>query len=594
MSYLRTVGAGCLIALLGACIAASDQDRTADHVFLNGRVYTANAGQPWAEAIAVTGQNIVYVGDDSGAEAFIGAETAVADLEGKVVLPGLISTHEHPIFFMGLASGLVMENWGDRKPMLKSLQAYIEDNPQGPFYSFGGAYEGMVEIHRQDIDAIIADRPFVMIASSGHGGWANTKALETAGITRDQPDPIDYFERDEDGTPTGYIGSAAAAMHLVSELNLTQKDAVLAEADEVLGFVSSQGVTAVYDAGVAPGSEDSLFSAIAELERGDGLPVRIVASVGAQRPVHIEGALAGLAKYGPMYSSELFRVTTLKVWGDGDLGGLTAGLLEPFTAFPDTRGLVAFPDQEQLDRFVLDAVELGYDVHLHAVGDWANRVALDAFEAVREAGFEDARLSTGHNVLIDAQDRPRYKELDVTLNTFATDIAVPDEGWTWGLGEERAAAKMPMGSFARNGVRVTLSADWPTEDLNPFLQMYTAMTRSRLGEDDSAPEAAERLTLEEAVRAYTTDAAYQIRMEDIIGSIEVGKRADLIIIDRDIFDIPTDDIPGTNVLVTMMNGKIVHDEAVDPSSENPFEGFEDFDVCGDLTFDDGDLQPAND
>jgi predicted amidohydrolase YtcJ len=545
-------------------ISCTQQSEPADCVFTNAKIYTVDNNQEWAEAVAIKGENIVYVGSNEGAKDFIGEETNVTDLKGKMILPGIISAHEHPITFMGLSSGLIIEHSGDRELMLNSLKEYVEDNPEGPYHSFGGAYEGTVEIYRQDIDKIISDKPFVMISQSGHGGWANTKALEMAGIIKGQLDPIDFFERDKDGAPNGYLGSSASAFYLMSKLGLIKKEAVLPQADDILDYISSNGITSVFDAGNPQGLEEPLFSTIAELEIQDKLSIRIVGSVMAQRPVHIKGALAALKKYGHMYSSELFNVNTLKVHGDGDFGGFTSGLLEPYTDNPESRGLVSCPDPEQFHSFMLDAVKLGYDIHSHATGDWTNRIILNGFEEIRNAGYKDVRLSMGHTMIVDKQDRPRFKELDITVNTFATNIAVPEPLMTERIGEERHyTSYMLMKSFIDDGVRLTLSADWPTENLNPFLQIYTAMTRSRVGEDESLPPASEKLTLEDAIRAYTVDAAYQVRMEEIIGSIEVGKRADIIVIDQNIFDIMPDKIPETKVLTTMMNGKIMYEKGME-------------------------------
>ena len=544
-------------------ISCTGQNQPADYVFTNGKIYTVDKNQKWAKSVAIKGENIVYVGSNEGAKDYIGEETNLTDLKGKVMLPGIISAHEHPITFMGLSSGLIIDYSGDSELMLKSLKEYIEANPDGPYHSFGGAYEGTVEIYRQDIDKIIADKPFVMISQSGHGGWANTKALEMAGIIKGQSDPIDFFERDKDGTPNGYLGSSASAFYLVSKLGLIKKEAVLPQADGILNYISANGITTVFDAGNPQGLEEPLFSTMDELEKNGKLSVRVVASIMAQRPIHIKGAIEALKKYGPMFSSELFNVNTLKVHGDGDFGGYTAGLLEPYSDNPESRGLVSFPDAEQFNSFLLDAVKLGYDIHSHAIGDWTNRIILDGFEVIRKAGYNDVRLSMGHTMIVDKQDRQRFKELDVIVNTFATNIAVPEPLMTERIGEERhSTSYMLMKSFINNGVKLTLSADWPTEDLNPFLQIYTAMTRSKVGEDESLPPASEKLTLEDAIRAYTADAAYQIRMEKIIGSIEVDKRADIIVIDKDIFDVAPDEIPETNVLITMMNGKIRYEKKI--------------------------------
>lgn len=573
---------GLMLNTSGCSRTAEDTagESAADVVLTNGKIYTVNPQQPWAEAVAVKGKNIVYVGNREGAQAFVGDKTSLTDLEGKVVLPGIVSSHEHPMMFMAVSAGLFMENFGDKDLMLDALEEYVRANPEGPFYSMGGAYEGSVDIDRQDIDKVISDRPFVMISASGHGGWANSKALEMAGIVKGQPDPIDHYGRDEDGTPNGYLGSSAAIFYLIIELDLFTREAILSTADEVLDFVASQGITAVYDAGVPHGQGETYFSAMQELEEEGRLTLRISASASmAQRPIHIEGAMASLEKYRDVYSSELFNVRTLKIHGDGDIGGMTAGLLEPYTLRPDYRGLVSFPDLEQLSTFMIYAVELGYDIHTHSIGDWTSRHTLDAYEAVRQAGYKDARLSMGHVMMVDEQDRPRFAELDIIANNQTADLAVYNPEGAAFVGEERYHTIWPMRSFLDLGAKLTLSVDWPTEDLNPFLGIYTSMTRKRVGDERSLPEDSEKLSLEQAIMAYTLDAAYQIRMEEIIGSLEVGKRADLIIIDRDIFEVETDEIVETQVLMTMMNGEVVHDASVDGHPENPAEGFEDFDIC---------------
>jgi predicted amidohydrolase YtcJ len=549
----------------------------------DAKIYTANPKQPWAEALAVKGTDIVYVGDNDGAAGFVGDQTHVAALNGRVVLPGIISTHEHPLLVMGMTSALLMENRGDKQFMLDSLKEYIASHPNGPFFSFGGSYEGKVDISRRDIDRIVPDKPFVMISSSGHGGWVNSKALTAIGVLKGKPDPIDFFERDKDGEPTGYVGTSAAVFYAISKLGLIDKESILAGSGEILELFRSHGVTTAYDAGVTIGLEDKAFAAAHELEQNGKLTTRISASAAfAQRPIHIEAAIEAMRKYGKMYNSEFFRITTLKIHCDGDWGGHTVGMLEPFVSRPNSLGMVSFPDQEQLNSLMLDAARQGYDLHVHMGGDRTARMVLNGFEAVRKAGFADTRLTTGHTTLIHPADKPRFKALDVIVNTFATGIAVDHPEWRAQIGEERYNRLQPMKSLLNDGVKVVLSADWPTEDLNPFLQIYTAMTRSRLGEDTIMPLKSERLSLEDALRAYTADAAYALRMEEFVGTLAVGKRADLIVIDRDIFKIPVEEIPKTNVQITMMNGQIVHEEAVDWGGESKvLEVVEAFDVCAD-------------
>ncbi len=560
-----------LIATTTIAVAGS-----ADIVGFNGKIYTVDPEQPWATAIAIKGTDIVYVGDNEGAKALIGRDTTVADLKGKFVMPGIISTHEHPLMFTALMSGLTLEYNEDATKMLASVEDYVENNPDAPMFSFGGSYEGRVEIYRQDIDKIISDRPFLMIAASGHGGWCNSKALEVAGVTKDTPDPIDSFQREEDGTPNGYLESSAAVMWMVYKLGVVTAEAVSELAEGTLATFSGYGITAVFDAG-AFYSEDAVYPAMAALEKKGKLDVRISASVVAQRESMLDHAFSMLEKYVPRYSSELFKVETLKIHGDGSPDGWTAGLMEPYADRPDSTGMTSFePDVQKAAS--LKAAKLGYDIHTHAIGDRTMRQTLDAYEAIREAGYDEVRLTTGHSSLIHPDDVPRLKELDVIANSYATKNAIPDPNWVKRLGPERAKHYQPMGTLLDAGVRLTLSADYPTAPLDPMMQVSISMARHEPGK---GPEflgfEEDKLTLEQAINAFTIDAAYQVRWEEIIGSLEVGKRADLIVLDRNPFEGTTDEIAEINVLATMMNGRVVHEEAVD--WDPPGEPVH-FDVCG--------------
>ena len=580
-----------LIVVLVICSVATPtyaaNAARADYVLTSGKIYTVNEKQPWAEAVAVEGTDIVYVGANKGAREFIGDDTIVVDLGGKMVLPGFIDSHSHTNLLMGLASGLMMDTppdgVGDKDKMLRSVADHVKANPDGPFFSFGGAFEGLVDISRHDIDKVIADRPFVMIAGSGHGGWANSKALEMAGIVRGQPDPIDHFERDKDGAPTGYVGSSAAAFYMVGVLELIPMEAVVANADKVLAASSAYGVTAAFQAGTIQGMEEVFLGALERLEKTGTLPVRmsVVASF-AQRPVHIGQSLENIKKLVPRYNSELLRVDALKIHGDGDLGGYTTGMLEPFADNPDKKlGMVSFPDQEQLVRFMLESAKLGVDhIHMHAIGDRTLRQALDAFEQVRKASYKDIRLSTGHTNLVHPEDLPRFKELDVIADLHAQ-YALPLDVYKERLGGKRYSERIfPVKSMDNRGVRLTIGSDYPAGDENPFRSIAVVISRREMGDSEVLPPASETLTIEDAIQAYTINGAHLIGMENLIGSIEVGKRADLIVIDRNVFDLAPEDIAQTRVLRTMMNGRVVHNDAVGWDVQDDLEQvFQDFDFC---------------
>jgi predicted amidohydrolase YtcJ len=550
-----------LISLLAAgCTeetsSASGTDAV-DYVYTNGKVYTADDDNPWAEAVAVRGSDIVYVGDTAGIDAYIGPNTTVDNLDGKVLLPGMISTHDHATAFMPFRAGLVMPNNGDPKWMLDQLAQYIAENPDGPFFSFGGAFEGAVMITREEIDAIVPDKPFLMIGQGGHGGWANTLALELSGVVKGQPDPIDSYGRHEDGTPTGEITASPGVFWIVKELGLVEKEAIIEAAPPVMENLNSKGVVASYEVMTFPGTEEAVFAAMHELEQRGALTVRFAMCTAIQRPVHIEGALEKLKRFGPMYSSEFFNVNTLKIHGDGAFENRTAAVLEPYPDQPDWYGFLAMP-AEQVKDVMLRTAGAGFNIHTHTVGDRAARWALDGFQAVRDAGHHDVRLATGHTMLVDEADKPRFAELNVSVNTLSPQT-IPTEAAKLALDQARYERMMPVGTLAAQGARIASSADFPVFDINPFPNMYMMITRKELGGDEVLPPESDRITLEQAIRSYTIDAAYLLGFESFIGSIEVGKRADLVVVDRDIFVVSLEEMAAADVVSTMVNGQIVFD-----------------------------------
>ena len=529
----------------------------ADQVYTNGKIYTANDKQPWAEAVAIKDNSIVFVGSAQEAQAQVGDATAVVDLKGQLMLPGFISTHDHATAFMPFKAGLVMPNKGDPKWMLEQLKEYVAENPDGPYYSYGGAFEGSVMITRQEIDAVISDKPFLMIGQGGHGGWANTKALEMSGVVKGKPDPIDSYGREEDGTPTGEITASPGVFWIVKELNLVKKESIIEAAPAVMENLNSKGIVASNEVMTFPGTEDAIFAAMAELEQQNKLTVRFAMCTAIQRPVHVDRALEYLKKYGPMYSSEFFNVNTLKIHGDGAFENRTAAMLKHYPDEPDNFGFLAL-SQEQVKEVMLETAKHGFNIHTHTIGDKATRWALQGFEAVRKAGYNDARLTTGHTMLVAAEDKQRFKELNISVNTLSPE-ARPTEAAQKALSPDLFNNMMPIGSMMNMGVRVGASADFPVFDINPFPLMYTMMMRKNVDGDESLPPEEDKLTLEQALQTYTTDAAYILGFESYLGSIEVGKRADFVIVDRDIFEVSPEEMADTKVLQTIVDGRLVFD-----------------------------------
>jgi len=529
----------------------------ADYVFTDGKVYTVNDKQPWAEAVAVKGNKIVYVGDAEGAKTFVGDNTKLEDLGGKFMMPGIIATHEHSIFLMAVKSGLVIEELShDKNKMLAEVKAYLEKNPDGPFMSYGGGYESTVKIHRKEIDAITGpDKPFFMMSKTGHAGWANSKALELAGVTKDK-EPIDFFEKDPDGSRNGYVGTAAGAYYMMGVAGL-RKEAVLKSAPEVLQLIARNGITHMFEAGQPPGHEEPLFDAIGQLEQEGELTVRYTVTCMVQRLQHIPGAIECLKKFNKKYNSRFFKVNTLKIHGDGSLEGHTAQLLKPYSDQPGETGILSVPEEKSVEA-ALEATRLGFDMHTHAIGDAANRSFLNVFQKVREAGFKDARLTMGHTVFVDDADLERFKKNDVIANYYAWEAAQPSKVYLERLGPERYNKIMRMGTMVDMGIRVTLSQDYPSAPINPFPHLHAAVTRSNVGETEILGSEKDKLSVAQAIKAYTLDAAYQVRAESYSGSLETGKHADFIVLDRNLLEIPEDDIVKTKVLRTVVNGKVVY------------------------------------
>ncbi len=532
----------------------------AETVFTNGKIYTVNETQPWAEAVVIKGNNIAFVGSNEDGKALVGDHTEVIDLEGKMMLPGIISSHDHPTFIMSLVSGLIMEDKGDPKWMLEQLEQYIAENPDGPYYSFGGSFEGTVMITCEEIDAIIKDKPFLMIGQGGHGGWANSLALEMAGVVKGKEDPIDSYARKEDGTPTGEITASPGVFWILKELDMVQKESIIKAAPAILENLNSNGIVAVVDAFISPGAEDAVFSAIGELEKLGELTVRLIMCTAIQRPIHIENALAKLNEYGPKYSSEFYNINFLKIHGDGAFENRTASMLEHYPDEPNNFGFLA-ATQEQVIDVMLRAAKDGYNIHTHTIGDGAVRWALNGFEAVRKAGYNDARLTTGHTMLVAETDKKRFAELNISVNTLSPE-ARPTEAARLALNKRDFENMMPIGSMLKLGVRVGGSSDYPVFDINPFPNMYTMMMRKDRDGDEVLPPEEDKITLEQALRSYTIDAAYIAGIESYLGSIEVGKRADLVVIDRDIFEVSPEEMAETLVLQTMVDGRVVFDRTI--------------------------------
>jgi predicted amidohydrolase YtcJ len=360
----------------------------ADYVLKNAKVYTLNSASPWAEAVAVRGNKIVYVGANSGLDELVSNDTKVVDLKGKMVLPGFIDTHAHPVFAAAVAHGFALPYGGSVDDWLKIIKDYADANPQlKAIYGqgFPAATFGTQGPNKALLDEIVPDRPVVLMDEGAHSAWVNSKALELAGITNSTPDPVPgthFYKRNARGELTGWCIEAMTFMPMMEKLGVLGKETIIAGADEVFSMFKQFGVTTVYDAGFFQ-FEHFSYPAVSQLEKNGRLPFRLIASNMIQSTAHVENAIETLKSYNRKYSSALIRPRVMKIHNDGTTEIYTAAQFEDYENQPGNNGSVLLGG-EKLQKFVVDIDDAGFDIHIHAIGDRAVDEALDAFEVVRK------------------------------------------------------------------------------------------------------------------------------------------------------------------------------------------------------------------
>ncbi len=546
----------------------------ANFVFTNGKIYTVNEQQPWAEAVAVSGNKIVYVGDNAGSKAFVGDGTESIDLKGRLVLPGFVESHIHIAAGAGTTSGLILSTTDSTEQVLEKVHSYAAANPKKKTI-FGASYLSFIfddnGPSKELLDKIVPDRPVFLMDHTLHSVWVNSKAYEVAGITNDTASPSGgEYVKNEKGELSGWIKGGPAYIPVLNATEAITAESMMASMPDVLEGLSEFGFTAAIDMGI-PFSTEAAYDAFVALDKKGEFPIRLSVCYYVNTPALAGDAVTKLQAYSKKYKTEHIWFDTLKISGDSVIENQKAALLEPYLTTGD-RGSLYF-DHEALNMMVLPAAENGFNITIHTIGDWAVREALNSAQSLREAGFKDTLFSTTHSQMVHPADRPRYKELDVTAQTTGN-WAVPQKAYPPLLGQERNdKLQFPFATWAKDGVNIALGADWPAtpggfeHGVNPFNNIFSAMhrrapehIRAELGSYDAAlPPFDEVLTLEQCITSYTIGGAKMLGIDDEVGTIEVGKKADMILLSQNLFEIDAVDIPKTEVLATMFDGKIVHD-----------------------------------
>ncbi len=574
--------------------ATSSTPGPADRVYRNGIIFTADATNRTAEALAIRDGRIVYVGANQGVAPFVGPSTKSVDLEGRFLMPGLVDGHMHPLE-AGLQLLKCSLNYESLTvpEMQQRIQTCLDHAPASDANAWlevvSWFQESMrpagVKTNRATLDALKTTRPILVVSSFGHTALANSRALALAKITAGTPDPIGgKIWRDEHGEPTGLFEDAGYAVFDDLLPKPTEAE-YLAAAVAALKAMSRQGVTSFLDA-AAPSESMSAFAAV---QRAGGLTARahfapvIEPSEAGDLPGAVSRVVALAKKYdeGALTPAPGLTVRNAKLFLDGVIAApaFTGAMSEPYLVNAGTaetphwvpgtsRGPAIYFSANALATVLVELGRAGIDPHMHADGDGAVHAGLDGIEALRKAlRGADIRPAIAHDEIVEPADFLRYKKLGA-IPVLSLQWGKP-AGDTLGLTNYFGPARMrilePSGFLAAEGARIAFGSDWPVDQLDEWFALKVGVTRTnapgappeyrgRLGDDPG-------LSREAVLRAATIEAAYELHEEDVTGSLEVGKFADLIVLDRNPLQVPAEDIANVRVLETVVAGKTVYEDS---------------------------------
>jgi len=546
--------------LLFASLGSASAQPAASLVLLNGKVWTVNEAQPRAEAVACLGGRIVAVGSNDEIRKWVGSATEVIDLGGKLVLPGFNDAHVH--FFSGgenLAS-VQLRDAKSEDEFRRRIAEFAAKRPGGRWITGGDwDHENWTPARlptRQLIDAVTVGHPVFVNRLDGHMALANSQALQLAGITRDTPDPPGgTIVRDAAGEPTGVLKDAAMermeGVHGV--IPAPSQDQIADAVRAAMRYAAENGVTSVQDMSAAP---DILRVYQALLARGE-LTVRI----SGHQPLATWQRLAAVGLRAD-FGGEKLHIGALKGFADGSLGSTTALFFEPYLDAANTSGLAnsEMIPESKMQSHILGADRAGLQVAVHAIGDKANHMVLEMYEeAARQNGARDRRFRIEHAQHLRMEDIPRFGKLHV-IASMQPYHCIDDGRWAEKrIGPERAKGTYAFRALLDSGAVLAFGSDWDVAPMVPLMGIYAAATRRTLdGKHPNGWVPEQKITVAEAIRAYTMGSAYASFDEKIKGSIEPGKLADMVVVSDDILSIPAVEIEKMRVETTVFDGKVIY------------------------------------
>ena len=550
----------CCIFLV-AILMASHAEAQRDLLLVNGKIYTVEGKEPIVEALSIVRGVIADFGTTEDILGNTSAGTQVIDLHGRTVVPGFIDAHGH-LLNLGLRlQQLNFVGTTDYQEIIDAVALKAESLPEGEWITGRGwdqndwpekAFPSHVPLSQRS-----SYNPVALTRIDGHAILANAKAMEIAGIDRNAADPPGgRIVRDENGEPTGVLVDRAmglVARHVPSHSDTQRRNAMTMAISECLRY----GLTSVHDAGVS-GDDIELFKEMIDDRVFD---LRVYAMIRAGNSETLDAYFAS----GPLlgYGADRLTVRSIKAMTDGALGSRGAALLAPYSDDPTNSGLLIM-GQDALTALTRRALRAGFQVATHSIGDRGNRVALDAYaDALRAVPSRmynnDARLRIEHAQIVSLKDIPRFAALGVIPSMQATH-ATSDMYWAEDrLGPDRLKGAYAWRRYLSSGSRIANGSDFPVENANPLWGFYASITRQdHTGWPENGWQPGQRMSRQEALRSFTLDAAYAAFEEDLKGSVVKGKLADFVVLSRDIMQIPPKEILETEVVMTILGGKIVY------------------------------------
>lgn len=525
-------------------------------IITGNRIFTGTSTEPVPAAILIAQNKIIDVVNKDAIDQYKNTNCTVYEFGDKLIMPGFHDFHIHLLLGSMLSNSVNLTNAKSAIEVAHLVQKYADEHPEVPFILGSGwddnTWIEKEEVHRSYLDEVVSDRPVLLYQAEFHSAWVNSAMLQLANITRDTVNP-DFGEviKDESGEPTGLllehaVGLATKAM----PMDLAYKEQLL---EQFLKEANQYGITSAHDLLRLPEMSTEEAEIYADFEQRNKLTARI------HFVAPLNGNIEEAKRLRAAYHSNMVQFTGFKQFIDGVITSYTAYLEKPYTNKTETIGGTVYPE-ELIKKWTLEADKEKFRVRFHCIGDKAVRLALDTFEeAKKQNGKRDSRHSIEHIEMILEEDIPRFKELGVLASIQPEHINGSSyEVFQDLIGEERMQRYMLQKTLQDNGATLVYGSDYPVVGLNPLSAIYRAVTR--LDDEQVIWHPDETITLDEALKAYTYAPAYGSFREQELGTIEAGKLADIIVLDRDLFSIPAEEIKDASVIFTMVDGRVVFEK----------------------------------